>query len=163
MGDPVELRHKEAEKRTPAISKLQDSISAANDFVASEDEKYAHIEAEDRKKVADAVVTAQTWLDENVAAQEAKPKTEPPVFMASAVESQTAAVSKVLRDVSSKPKPKPKEEPKPEPEKAEGDSSEKAEEQESKTAEGETPTETTDKAGDETEKPADMDVDVDVD
>jgi len=114
MGDPVELRYKEAERRGPAIAALNKAIADAMAFVTSEDEAYAHIEAEDRAKVKDAADQAKAWLDENVAAQEKQAKTVPPCFLASAVDSQCGPVNKVLRDVSSKPKPKPKEEPKAE-------------------------------------------------
>jgi len=161
MGDPIELRQKEAEKRPPLLVKLQETVSAANDFVASEDEKYAHIEAEDRKKVADKVAEAQTWITENVAAQEAKPKTEPPLFMSTAVEAQTAAVQKILREISTKPKPKPKEEPKPEPTETAAPA-----DGEAPAADGEAPkaeSETAENAEGAPDKAADMDVDIDVD
>jgi len=114
MGDPVELRCKESELRGPALGLLKKAIQDATLFVASEEEQYDHIPAEDRQKVTDAAAVAQKWLDENEAAQEQKAQTEAPAFLASAVEAQTTPVTRVLKDVSSKPKPKPKEEPKEE-------------------------------------------------
>jgi heat shock protein 4 len=163
MGDPVELRFKEAEFRPIAVSKLQSAIEAARAFVGSEDEKYAHIEAEDRAKVSEAADKAAAWLNENLAAQEALPPTEPPAFMASAVDAQVTPVTKITREISSKPKPKPKEEPKPEEApkegeeaKAEGDAP-KAEGEEAPAAE-----ETKEGAEPAADKPnADMDIDVD--
>jgi len=129
MGDPVELRFKEQEKRAPAIEALSKAISDALAFVASEEEIYAHIEAEERAKVKTAADSAQKWLDENNSAQAAKSKTEAPAFLASAVEAQTSPVLKVLRDVSSKPKPKPKEEPKAEEAAPEGEEAPAADEE----------------------------------
>jgi heat shock protein 4 len=143
MGDPVELRYREADKRGPALAALKKAIQDCNVFVASEEEQYQHIGSEDRDKVANAASAAEKWLNENEAAQEAQPKTVPPLFLASAVESQTAPLLRTLKDVSSKPKPKP---PKPEPEQA-------ADSEEAPATEDEAPAE------ESTDAPADMDVD----
>lgn len=107
MGDPVVLRHKEAESRGPALANLKKAIEDAHAFVASTDEKYEHISAEDRQKVTDVAAAAQKWLDDNEAAQAAKAQTEAPAFLTSAVEAQITPVTRETKNVSSKPKPKP--------------------------------------------------------
>merc|ERR1711871_381413 len=48
MGDPVELRFKEAEKRPAALAKLKKAVQDCLLFVSSEEEKYDHISAEER-------------------------------------------------------------------------------------------------------------------
>lgn len=143
MGDPVVLRHKEAESRGPALANLKKAIEEAHAFVASTDEKYEHISPEDRQKVTDVAAAAQKWLDENEAAQAAKAQTEAPAFLTSAAEAQITPVLRETKNVSSKPKPKPP--PPPVEEKAAGE--------EEAPAEGEAPAAQTESA------PADMDVD----
>jgi len=114
MGDPVELRFKESELRGPALGSLKQAIQDALIFVASEDENYAHISAEERAKVTAAAEVAQKWLDENEVAQEGKAATEAPHFLASAVDAQKTPVLNVTKRVMSIPKPKPVEVPKEE-------------------------------------------------
>ena len=122
----MELRKVEAEKRGPALAALKKVIADAAAFVASEEECYEHIAAEERQKVTDAIAVAQKWLDENEAAQNAKAKTDPPHFMASAADAQVGPVQRVWRDVSSKPKPKPPPEEKPAEEEKPADAEEAA-------------------------------------
>jgi len=121
VGDPVELRFKEAEKRPAALAKLKKAVEDATAFVASEDEKYAHIPAEDRAKVTEVAAAAQKWLDEKIAAQEAKAITDVPAYLASEAEAQVGPVERKLRDISSKPKPKPKPPPAEEKPAADGE------------------------------------------
>jgi len=142
MGDPVVLRFKEEESRGPALAKLKEAVQQATMFVSNAAEEYEHITPEERQKVADAAATAQKWLDENEAAQAGKAQTEPPAFLTSAVEAQITPVTRVHKDVSSKPKPKPPPPPVEEP-----------------AAEEEAPSTDEAPAAEPTQAAADMDVD----
>jgi heat shock protein 4 len=150
-GDPVYLRSKEAEMRPEAIVKLEELIAKANEFVASEDEKFAHIEPEERAKVTEAAKTARDWLEEKVAAQEGKAKTVPPAMLVSEIEAQMPPLSRQLNTTMSKPKPKP-----PPPPAEEKKEEEKKEGVEAKEGEGEAPAEDA-AAGEEVKEGTDPD------
>jgi len=51
MCDPVMLRKREAEERGIALARLKKLLACMGNFVASVEERYAHITPEEREKV----------------------------------------------------------------------------------------------------------------
>jgi heat shock protein 4 len=86
------------------------------DWAASKDEKYAHIGADDRKKVADASEAALKWLDAELAQQAAVPIADTPVLTCDMMTKKKAALEALANPIMNRPKPEP---PKPEPKKEE--------------------------------------------
>merc|ERR1712028_148405 len=122
LGVPITNRHKEAEIRPKAMEKLSFAIESARSFVASADEKYAHIEDVDRIKVTEEADAAFKWFNEMTDAQAAKSKEEDAVFKAKEADAKAKTVEDITLRISSKPKPAPpKEEKKEEAPAAEGE------------------------------------------
>jgi len=115
LGDPFELRKNQDEERGPAIEQLTQTFRACEEFVASQDEKYAHITEEDRKKVADRTNEVKEWFSKMEARQNALTKQDDPVLLSSTILTKKAELEQFAAPIINKPKPKPKEEPKPAP------------------------------------------------
>jgi heat shock protein 4 len=160
LGLPITNRHKEAEIRPKAMEKLTFAIESARSFVASTDEKYAHIEDVDRVKVTEEADAAFKWFNEMTDAQAAKSKEEDPVFKAKEADAKTKAVEDITLRISSKPKPAPpKEEKKPEAPAAEGEAP-AAEEEDADAADAASMPDLEDQEAPAAEEPAaDMEID----
>merc|ERR1711865_937398 len=104
----------ESEIRPKAMEKLSFAIESARSFVASADEKYAHIEDVDRIKVTEEADAAFKWFNEMTDAQAAKSKEEDAVFKAKEADAKAKTVEDITLRISSKPKPAPPKEEKKE-------------------------------------------------
>lgn len=82
-GDPIALRHREAELRPEALKALVDAIAHWQDEATTTNEKYAHIEQADKDKILAEVESARSWLVQVRSKQEALPKTANPAFLSS--------------------------------------------------------------------------------
>eukprot|EP00163_Fabomonas_tropica_P016599 TRINITY_DN2970_c0_g1_i3.p1 TRINITY_DN2970_c0_g1~~TRINITY_DN2970_c0_g1_i3.p1 ORF type:complete len:498 (+),score=235.81 TRINITY_DN2970_c0_g1_i3:217-1710(+) len=128
-GAPALRRADQAQRRPTTVKILQSTLEKFRNFVASTDEKYAHIPAEERAKVSKEVDETAQWLTEMEAAQATKATWDEPAFSSDEV----MAKQKLLQATCGKimdtpPPPPPKEEP-AEGEKKEGEEPKKEGEQ----------------------------------
>ena len=116
-------REREADERPEAFKALEAAIAKFGEFVASTAEEYAHIDKEQKDKVAAEVEAATAFLAEKKAAADALVPTEEPPFKAADVAAKATALTGTCNPILRTPKPLPKVEPVPEPEAkpAEGD------------------------------------------
>ena len=152
-------REREADERPEAFKALEAAIAKFGEFAASAAEEYAHIDKEQKDKVAAEVEAAKAFLAEKKAAADALAPTAEPPFKAADVTAKAAALSGTCEPILRTPKPVPKVEAAPEVKPAEGEA--KPEGEAAAAAEGaaEPP-----KEGEAAEKPAaaandNMDVD----
>lgn len=132
-GDPCENRLWEDTHRGEWVAHLKSEIGHWSNLADSKDEKYAHIEEEERNKVKTACAAADEWLAAELGKQDKVSKSEDPSLTCAAIDNKKKALTKEAHAVMSKPKPKPpKVEPKPE---------EAKKEEEAAAPEGEKPTE----------------------
>lgn len=168
LGDPVEKRLSEATKRPAAFDELGKSIQQIRkilELYAQKDEKYDHIEAEEMKKVEDAVADKDKWFQEKWSAQNSLASHQDPAVYASVILSEKKLLEDTCYTILNKPKPKPKAEPPPPPKeeekKEEGTGESTTEEKMDQEGEiVEKPSEDQDQEGGEETKPdADMEID----
>lgn len=168
LGDPVETRLSEAIKRPAAFDELGKSIQQIRkilELYAQKDEKYDHIEAEEIKKVEDAVADKDKWFQEKWNAQRNLLDYQDPAVYASVILSEKKLLEDTCYTILNKPKPKPKAEPPPPPKeeekKEEGTEESTTEEKMDQEGEGvEKPSEDQNQEGGEGTKPdTDMEID----
>ncbi|EGD83551.1 HS24/P52 protein [Salpingoeca rosetta] len=129
-GNEVKARAQDWETRPRAEEKLRETIVHFRKFVdehAAGEEKYAHIAAEQVKKVADAVAETEEWLNTKSAEQAKLPKSTPPVLTTKDLDAKRSELERTCNPIMSTPKPKvepPKEEEK-KAEQPEGDAQDK--------------------------------------
>ena len=119
---PIEARAREADLRPDAIGELRKALARFSEFVGSSDEAYAHIEADDKAKVAAEVEAATAWLSEAEAKLAASPATADAPIKSAEITAKASALEGVCNPIMRKPKPAPKVEaapPSPAPAEAE--------------------------------------------
>mmetsp|Transcript_13354 Transcript_13354/g.42715 ORF Transcript_13354/g.42715 Transcript_13354/m.42715 type:complete len:244 (-) Transcript_13354:290-1021(-) len=119
---PIEARAREADLRPDAIGELRKALARFSEFVSSSDEAYAHIEADDKAKVAAEVEAATAWLSEAEAKLAASPATADAPIKSAEITAKASALEGVCNPIMRKPKPAPKVEaapPSPAPAEAE--------------------------------------------
>jgi len=104
-----EARAFEADQRPDAVQKLEKAIEEFTTFAASADEAYAHIEAEDKKKVAAEAASAQAWLADAKSKLDATAKTVDPPVKAAEIVAKYTELAKVCDPIKQTPKPTPME------------------------------------------------------
>ncbi|KAJ2520621.1 adenyl-nucleotide exchange factor sse1 [Coemansia sp. RSA 1939] len=115
VGDPVVERYREDKDRPKAVRELRDIIAQWADRATSQEERYAHITAEERQKVIDRIEKTQEWLDERLEKQSARKKWDAPVIFASEIKKERESLVFFANPIMSRPKPaEPKPEEKPE-------------------------------------------------
>jgi len=115
QGNIILLRFTEDQSRNTAANGLS---MIANDFktmATSGNEKYAHIEEEEKAKVVKECDAALKWLDDKIAMQTVTPKTEQPVLLCADITKKRDVLLRVCEPIMNKPKPKPKPAPAPTP------------------------------------------------
>lgn len=115
VGDPVEKRYEEASHSDEYIKALKKEIGHWSKEADTADERFAHIEAEERQKVKDACAEADNWLATEQSKQDKVPKHTDPTLTCDALKKKIRSINDVSSKIMNKPKPKPKVEPKPEP------------------------------------------------
>merc|ERR1712000_512271 len=119
LGSPIESRRNESETRQQAIESLQEAIKYYRAFVATTEEKYAHISEEQRQKVTDKINETEDWLNKLQAKQNELPKTSDPVLLTHAIEQRKEELTRFSNPIVNTPKPKPQPKKEPEPTKEE--------------------------------------------
>ncbi len=114
LGDPVAARCRETEDRPRAISLLRETINTFLAQANSEDERYSHIDANEKQSIVVKCATAQKWLDDQVARQAERPKNPDAVLTVAELGKKKDEVTYFATPILNKPKPKPKVEPKAE-------------------------------------------------
>jgi len=111
------MRRHEDLHRGEYVLALKKTIVHYQMLAASTEEKYAHIDAEERKKVTTETSAAEQWLVEQLGKQDRLPKHEPPAVTCDQLKARQQQVESVCAAIMNKAKPPPpkKEEPKPEP------------------------------------------------
>ncbi|QDZ20946.1 heat shock protein Hsp70 [Chloropicon primus] len=112
IGDPIEERHMENEKRGPAAQGLVETCNMFTQLATSEDAKYSHITAEEKGRVLKECQTAMTWLSEKIAMQDNTPKTVSPIIMSFDIIKKKEVIQRVCEPIMSKPAPAPPKEEK---------------------------------------------------
>jgi len=112
LGSVFVARKDEDEARPAAANRLRDEIGANLKVANSEEDKYAHLEDEDRDKVREACNAAEKWLEEKLDAQSERNLHEEPVIKASEIDSRVKDLHSTCRPIVTKPKPAPKKEEK---------------------------------------------------
>lgn len=110
VGDAAVKRQYEAEHREEAVGNLKREIGVWETLAASTEEKYAHIEEADRKKVTDACTEADRWLAAELSKQDKLTKADDPVVTVDALGKKLTTLKKTCSPIMNKPKPPP---PKP--------------------------------------------------
>lgn len=144
-GDAAETRRNEAEKRPEKIQALKAAIVKYQMFAQSDDERYAHISAEDKDAVRIESTAIDAWLQDKLREQDSVKSWENPSLTCRDITSKLVAMSKVCQPIMDKPKPKPKPAPKKEEAKTTSDKKDDAGDKtttEKPAAPGPTPTET---------------------
>jgi len=114
FGDPVVSRKYEDGHRNEYVASLKKVIVQFQMFAQSTEEKYAHIDAEERKKVLTEAASADQYLVENLGKQDKVSKWDNPAVTCEQLRQRQTALESVCAPVINKPKPVPKkEEPKP--------------------------------------------------
>jgi heat shock protein 4 len=111
VGDAAKKREFEFLQRDDTLLTLKNAINRWSKLAASEDEKYSHIEASERKKVTDACTAADQLLSTDLQKQSKLGKAEDPVITVANLHSRADALNKTCAAVMNKAKPAP---PKPE-------------------------------------------------
>lgn len=120
-GDSIKRRKFEFESREVNVSALKSTIGKLQQFVASTDEKYAHITAEERQKLLAEVNQVDQWLASVLIQQDKIPKNQNPVFTVAELQKKKEQLDASAAPVMNKPKPAPPK-PEPKPEEAKADS-----------------------------------------
>ena len=106
IGGPIADRAREYEFLPAAQSVLGQTIAEYMNFVTSTDERYSHIEAADRKKVAAECAKKQKWIEESMAKQAARPLYESLLITSAQIIEEKNRLINLCFPIINKPKPK---------------------------------------------------------
>jgi len=117
VGDAAEKRLYEDSHRDEFIAALKKEIGHWSQLAASTDEKYAHIEAEEKTKVTTACNDADQWLAGELTKLDKVAKHQDPSLTIDMLRNKVGSLADTSSKIMNKPKPKPKpKEPEPKPE-----------------------------------------------
>lgn len=106
IGGPITERAREYDLLPQAESVLRGTIAEYMNFTTSTEERFAHIDAADRSKVAAECAKKQKWLDENMAKQAARPLYQSLVITSNQIIEEKNRLINVCFPIMNKPKPK---------------------------------------------------------
>ena len=106
IGGPITERAREYELLPQAELVLRQTITDYMNFTKSTEERYAHIEAADRVKVAAECAKKQKWIDENMAKQAARPLYQSLVMTSAQIIEEKNRLINFCFPIMNKPKPK---------------------------------------------------------
>ncbi|CAM9565504.1 unnamed protein product [Heterosigma akashiwo] len=108
VGGPAEKRQWEHQYRDQTVKQLTDLVEEFKAYANSVDEKYAHIEEEERKKIRDECEATAAWAYDQVEKQGALPLHADPALPISLLQEKSQALRNVCYPIITKPKPAPK-------------------------------------------------------
>jgi len=114
IGDAIDHRHSEHHNRDVHVAALKSAIGHYSQWVASAEEKYAHITPEERKKVAEECTAVDQWLATALAAQDKLTKADTPSITIKQLDQKKTSLDQIVNPIMHKPKPQPKKEAKKE-------------------------------------------------
>ena len=117
VGDPAEKLLHEKTYRPEKIAEVQKAIVFCQNFVASEEEKYNHISAEDRAPVTAKCNEVERWLSEVLGKQEKLKEFHAPAVTCADLQAKADSLMSFVTPIMNKPKPAPKKEEPKEPKK----------------------------------------------
>lgn len=110
-GDAVLHRFNEHHERDAHVAALKSAIGHYSQWATSNsEEKYAHIGADDRKKVADECAAVDQWLAQVLSAQDKLTPADQPAVTVKELTQRKTALDQVVHPIMHKPKPAPKKE-----------------------------------------------------
>ncbi|KAK1929442.1 Heat shock protein 14 [Phytophthora citrophthora] len=127
LSSPVEFRLKESTERGVAQAELTAVLEEYKRMVNSGDDAYSHWTEEEKTKLRQSCVDAETWLFDGLTKQADLSATDAPVVTSAAIRSKIVAVRAVALPITTKPKPLPKVETPAAPESTEAPADEKDE------------------------------------
>lgn len=116
IGDPMEYKKWELEHREGRVTNFKKLIGKYQQWVTSEDEKYAHIGEDKRKEVKKFANDADAWLANLLIQQDRLKKFEAPKLKCKDIDNKYRELYANCDKIVNTPKPKPKVEPKKEEE-----------------------------------------------
>lgn len=118
IGDVVVQRREEHHNRDTHVASLKSAIGHYSQWALTNDEKHAHITAEERKKVQDECAIVDQWLATALSAQDKLTPADAPSVTILQLTQKKTALDQAVTPIMHKPKPKPAT-PKPEEKKPE--------------------------------------------
>jgi heat shock protein 4 len=106
-GDPIVFRWQEYQELPRTAALLRDAINQYMSQATSGEERYSHIEPEKLQSVVEKAATIQKWLEDQLARQAEKPKTQPPVVTTEEIKKRREELVYFATPILTKPKPKP--------------------------------------------------------
>lgn len=119
LSSPVEFRLTESTERGVAQAELTAVLEEYKRMVNSGDDAYSHWTEDEKTKLRQTCVDAETWLFDALTKQADLGPTDTPVITSTSIRSKIVAVRAVALPITTKPKPLPKVEPPAAPESAE--------------------------------------------
>lgn len=107
LGDPVVFRWQEYQELPRTAALLRDAINQYMSQATSGEERYSHIEPEKLQSVVEKAATTQKWLEDQLARQAEKPKSQPPVVTTEEIKKRREELVYFATPILTKPKPKP--------------------------------------------------------
>ena len=107
LGDPVVFRWQEYQELPRTAALLRDAINQYMSQATSGEERYSHIEPEKLQSVIEKAATIQKWLEDQLARQAEKPKSQPPVVTTEEIKKRREELVYFATPILTKPKPKP--------------------------------------------------------
>ncbi|ETI54457.1 hypothetical protein F441_02680 [Phytophthora nicotianae CJ01A1] len=108
LSSPVEFRLTESTERGVAQAELTAVLEEYKRMVNSGDEAYSHWTEEEKTKLRQTCVDAETWLFDGLTKQADLNSTDAPIITSAAIRSKIVAVRAVALPITTKPKPLPK-------------------------------------------------------
>uniref|UniRef100_A0AAV1VB66 Heat shock protein 70 n=1 Tax=Peronospora matthiolae TaxID=2874970 RepID=A0AAV1VB66_9STRA len=119
LSSPVEFRQTESTERGVAQAELTAVLEEYKRMVNSGDDMYSHWTEDEKTKLRQTCVDAETWLFDGLAKQADVSPMDAPVLTSASIRSKIVAVRAVALPITTKPKPLPKVETPPAPETSE--------------------------------------------
>lgn len=107
FGDPIENRYFESENRENRITNLKKLIFKYQQWVNTKDEKYSHIDENERNKVKDFADNCDKWLMDKQKQQDKLNKWDNPALLCKEIDHQYRELLNQCNPIISKPKPAP--------------------------------------------------------
>jgi len=106
-GDPIVFRWQEYLELPRTAALLRDAINQYMSQATSGEERYSHIEPEKLQSVVEKAATIQKWLEDQLARQAEKPKSQPPVVTTEEIKKKREELVYFATPILTKAKPKP--------------------------------------------------------
>ena len=107
LGDPIKIRHDEAEERPRASARLLSQVAVYRAFAEDKSPKYAHISPEDRLFVTKACDDVESWLSSQSEKQANQSPWDKPVITSKMIDNERDSLINKVAPIMLKPKPSP--------------------------------------------------------